>query len=58
MTLHEDLPSSGSRAKGKALMRVEDAQAKLSPDILEALADKFKGSLTQMRHLDERDQIF
>lgn len=58
LTLHEDLPGSGSMGKVKALMSVEDAQTKLGPDILKALADKFKGSLTQMRHLDERDQIF
>lgn len=44
--------------KGRALMSLDEARAKLSPDILKALADQFKGSLTQMRHLDERDQIF
>lgn len=57
MMLGEDLPATGM-GQGKALMSVEDAQAKLGPDILQALADKFKGSLTQTRPLDERDQIF
>lgn len=60
MMLGEDLPSTGmgGMGKGKDLLSVEDAQAKLSPEILKALAEKFKGSLTQTRHLDERDQIF
>lgn len=58
ITLHEDLPGAGSMGKGRALMSLDEARAKLSPDILKALADQFKGSLTQMRHLDERDQIF
>lgn len=57
MMLGEDLPSTGM-GKAKDLIRVEDAQAKLSPEILKVLAEKFKGKLTQMRHLDERDQIF
>ncbi len=43
---------------GKPLLSVEDAQAKLDPGTLKALAEKFKGSLTQMRHLDEKDQMF
>lgn len=47
-----------SASEGKPLMSVEEAEAKLSPDILPVLAVKFKGSLTKMRHLDERDQIF
>jgi hypothetical protein len=42
----------------KPLISVEDAQAKLSPNMLKVLAEKFKGSLTQVRHKDERDQIF
>jgi hypothetical protein len=50
--------SGSASGKGKALLSVDEAQAKLGPDILKALGDKFKGSLTQVRHLDERDQIF
>jgi len=42
----------------KPLISVEDAQAKLSPNILKVLSRKFKGSLTEVRHKDERDQIF
>lgn len=56
MMLNEDAPASLS--KGKPLLTVEEAQAKLSPEILKVLAEKFKGSLTQVRHKDERDQIF
>jgi hypothetical protein len=55
MLLSED---RAARAKGKALQTLEEAQSKLSPDILNALAEKFKGSLTQVRHIDERDQLF
>lgn len=50
--------SAPDLANDKPLMSVEDAQAKLSPNILKVLAEKFKGSLTQVRHRDERDQIF
>ena len=50
--------SATSFGKGKVLLSVEQAQAKLSPEILKVLAEKFKGSLTQVRHPDERDQIF
>tara|TARA_X000000950_G_scaffold202902_1_gene244178 strand:+ start:984 stop:1211 length:228 start_codon:yes stop_codon:yes gene_type:complete len=42
----------------KPLISVEDAQAKLSSNILKVLSGKFKGSLTEVRHKDERDQIF
>lgn len=42
----------------KPLISVEDAQAKLSSNILKVLSEKFKGSLTQVRYKDERDQIF
>lgn len=55
MMLQEAGPGLNS---GKPLLTIEEAQAKLSPEILEVLSKKFKGSLTQTRHLDERDQIF
>lgn len=55
MMLQETGPGLNS---GKPLLTIEEAQAKLSPEILEVLSKKFKGSLTQTRHLDERDQIF
>ena len=42
----------------KPLISVQEAQAKLSPNILKVLSEKFKGSLTEVRHKDERDQIF
>ena len=42
----------------KPLISVQEALAKLSPNILEVLSKKFKGSLTEVRHKDERDQIF
>lgn len=44
--------------KGAALLSIDEAREKISPEILEVLNKKFKGSLTQTRHLDERDQIF
>jgi hypothetical protein len=55
MMLQETGPGLNS---GKPLLTIEEAQAKLSPEILEVLSKKFKGSLTQTRHLDARDQIF
>ena len=42
----------------KPLISVEDAQAKLSTNILKILSEKFNGSLTHVRYKDERDQIF
>jgi hypothetical protein len=54
--LQETLGTSGKG--GTALISVEEAQAKLPPEVLEVLAAKFKGSLTQVRRRDERDQIF
>ena len=50
--------SATDLAIAKPLISVEDAQAKLSPNILKVLSEKFKGSLTQVRHKGERDQIF
>ncbi len=43
---------------GNTLLSIDEAREKISPEILEVLNKKFKGSLTQTRHLDERDQIF
>jgi len=51
-------PSSPALGNGKPLLTVEEAVAKLSPDILKVLAEKFKGSLTQVRHKDAQDQMF
>ena len=50
--------SATDLAIAKPLISVEDARAKLSPNILEVLSGKFKGSLTEVRHKDEQDQIF
>ena len=50
--------SATDLAIAKPLISVEDAQAKLSSNILKVLSEKFKGSLTQVRYKDERDQIF
>ena len=50
--------SATDLAIAKPLISVEDARAKLSPNILKVLSEKFKGSLTEVRHKDERDQIF
>ena len=57
MILGEALPEV-KIVKSKALISLDQAHSKLSPEILKALIDKFKGSLTQVRQLDERDQIF
>ena len=50
--------SATDLAIAKPLISVEDAQAKLSSNILKVLSEKFKGSLTQVRYKEERDQIF
>lgn len=42
----------------EALISLDHAQAALTPEVLKVLEQKFKGSLTQIRHVDERDQIF
>ena len=50
--------SATDLAIAKPLISVEDAQGKLSSNILKVLSEKFKGSLTQVRYKEERDQIF
>jgi DNA polymerase III gamma/tau subunit len=50
--------SATDLAIAKPLISVEDAQGKLSSNILKVLSEEFKGSLTQVRYKDERDQIF
>jgi hypothetical protein len=50
--------SATDLAIARSLISVEDAQGKLSSNILKVLSEKFKGSLTQVRYQDERDQIF
>ncbi|NBB80433.1 MAG: hypothetical protein GVY36_13495 [Verrucomicrobia bacterium] len=47
-----------AQKRDEALITVEEAQAKLPPEVLQVLATQFKGRLTQVRHRDERDQIF
>ena len=50
--------SATDLAIAQPLISVEDAQGKLSSNILKVLSEKFKGSLTQVRYKDEGDQIF
>ena len=50
-----DIPILG---KEEALISLEHAKAALTPDILKVLDEKFKGSLTRIRRVDECDQIF
>ncbi len=56
MALHES--STTDLVITKPLISVQEAQAKLSPNILKVLSEKFKGSLTEVRHKHEQDQIF
>jgi hypothetical protein len=53
-----DESSATDLAIAKRLISVEDAQGKLGSNILKVLSEKFKGSLTQVRYREERDQIF
>ena len=45
-------------AEEEALISLENALASLTPEVLKALDEKFRGSIIQIRHVDERDQIF
>ena len=45
-------------AKDEALISLDHARAALAPEILRVLDEKFNGSLTQIRQVDDRDQIF
>ena len=56
MTLNES--STTDLLITKPLISVQEVEAKLSPNILKVLSEKFKGSLTEVRYKDERDQIF
>lgn len=44
--------------RAEVLISLAQAQAALTPEVLKVLEEKFKGSLSQIRHVDERDQIF
>jgi hypothetical protein len=50
-----DIPTLTSE---EALISLNHAQAALTLEVLKVLDEKFKGSLTQVRRVDERDQIF
>ena len=41
-----------------ALISIGSAAEKLGPEVLATLEAKFKGKLTEVRHLDARDLIF
>jgi hypothetical protein len=43
---------------GKPLISTEEAIRQLGPKVLTALADKFNGSLTDVRYPDENDMLF
>ena len=45
--------------KAKAvLLTVDEARAKIAPETLEMLKEKFNGSILGTRHLDDRDSLF
>ena len=50
-----DIPMLGEE---EALISLKRAKAVLTREILKVLDEKFKGSLTRIRHVDEHDQIF
>ena len=39
-------------------LTIEEASARLGPRVLQALEDKFNGSLVQVRAPDAKDQLF
>lgn len=43
---------------GEPLITVIDATERLGPKVMAALADKFNGSLTDIRYSDEDDMLF
>jgi hypothetical protein len=43
---------------GEPLMTAEEATQRLGPKVIAALAAKFNGSLTDVRHPDEDDMLF
>lgn len=43
---------------GEPLMTTEEASARLGPQVIAALAAKFNGALTEIRHPDEDDMLF
>lgn len=42
---------------GEPLITVEEATQRLGPKVMAALADKFNGELTVVRHPDEKDLL-
>jgi len=59
-------PSGDGDPKGKLpppktetpLISLEAVKRKLGPSVLKVLEEKFNGSLTQVRHPDEKDRLF
>lgn len=43
---------------GEPLITAEEATKRLGPKVMAALADKFNGSLTDVRYPDENDMLF
>jgi hypothetical protein len=43
---------------GEPLITAEEATQRLGPKVMAALADKFNGSLTDIRYPDENDMLF
>jgi len=40
------------------LMSLNAAKQQIAPEVLEVLAEKFNGQLSEMRHVDEKDVLF
>lgn len=43
---------------GEPLITIEEASARLGPQVIAALAAKFNGDLTEVRNPDEDDMLF
>ena len=54
----EESPALEAVPPAEATLTLEEATARLSPKVLQALEDKFNGSLIQVRATDEKDQLF
>ena len=51
-------PPKAEEGNRAPLMSLDAAKQQIAPEVLEVLAEKFNGQLSEMRHVDEKDVLF
>ncbi len=51
-------PAAPPTAPATALLSLDEVARRIDPNTLRTLEEKFRGKLSRVRHLDERDALF